>query len=99
MLRHTNASGRKVTNFLRSRLAALGKFANFGSHDGEPSVLIAGACRLNGGVERKKIGLICDFFDDRDPRYPYGDPGVTLRRVLYRVNCVLKFPEPWSLIA
>ena len=39
------------------------QLANFVSDDGKPPPLFAGACRLDSGIQRQKVGLIGNFAD------------------------------------
>ena len=48
-----------------------------GSHDGEAAAGIAGAGRLDGGVERQQVGLLGDGVDEFDHR---ADTGRRLRQ-------------------
>ncbi len=50
---------------------------HFGRHDGEAAAGLAGAGRLDGGVERQQIGLLGDGVDEFDHR---ADAGGRLRQ-------------------
>jgi hypothetical protein len=57
----------QLGNFLGRLRGFLRELAHFFGHDGETQAVLAGACGLDGGVERQQIGLlgeIVDHFDD-----------------------------------
>ncbi len=47
-------------NTASALLAHLGQIAYLIGHDGESLAVLAGACRLDGCVQREQVGLICD---------------------------------------
>ena len=51
---------------LRGGLGLLGQLADLLGHDGEAAALLAGARRLDGGVERQQVGLLGDGRDGVD---------------------------------
>ena len=63
---------------LAGRLGGLlGQRLHFGGHDGEAAAGLAGARRLDGGVERQQVGLPGDGVDQFDD---VADPGRRLRQ-------------------
>ncbi len=76
----------QVADLLGGRLAALGQLAHLVGHHGEAAPVLAGARRLDGGVERQQVGLVGDLLDDRDL---LGDRPHRLERLLDRPAAVL----------
>ena len=56
----------QLADLLGGDLAALGQLAHFGRHHGEALAVLAGAGRLDGGIERQQVGLVGDVVDDAD---------------------------------
>ncbi len=55
--------GRELLDVLRALLRGLGQRAHLVGHHREAAAVIAGARRLDGGVERQQIGLVRDAAD------------------------------------
>src|SRR5690606_15017234 len=53
-----------LLDFRRRLLGALRQAAHLVGHHGEAAALLAGACRLDGGVERQQVGLLGHALDD-----------------------------------
>jgi hypothetical protein len=82
-------SAGQVADLLGGLLAALGQLAHLGGHHREALAVLAGARRLDGGVQRQQVGLVGDVVDDAD----------LLRDLLHRLTvCVTASPpSPASL--
>ena len=55
--------GRELLDVLRALLRRLGERPHLVGDDGEAAAVIAGARRLDRGIERQKIGLVGDAAD------------------------------------
>ncbi|MNY16161.1 hypothetical protein D3C86_1494110 [compost metagenome] len=55
--------------FLSGLLSTKGQGAHLVGHHGETASRFTGTCRLDGGIEREKIGLVGDAGDDRHDRF------------------------------
>ena len=65
---------------LAGRLRGLfGQRLHFGRHDGKAAAGVAGAGRLDGGVERQQVGLFGDGVDEFDHRRRCGRRPSTIR--------------------
>ncbi len=53
-------------DFFRCSGRTLGQFAHFLGNHRKTSAAFAGACRLDAGIERQKVGLERNFVDDAD---------------------------------
>ena len=85
-----------LANRCRRANAPLGQLANFGGHDRKPPPSVAGAGRLNCGVESQDVGLLCDIVDQLEDladllaalaerKRPLSDPVDLLLHLLHRV--------------